>query len=146
MNILVSACLVGINCNYKATNKQSEAVLSLKDRFNLIPFCPEQAGGMSTPRIPSEIKDDKVINKNGEDVTTFFERGANECLKVAKLYNCKYAILKSNSPSCGKNKVYDGTFSQTLVDGMGVTAKLLQSNGIEIFTEDEVDKLLLLCN
>lgn len=140
MNILVSACLLGENCNYKGENKKNEKVLSLQEHFNLIPICPECFGGMTTPRIPSEILKDKVINKIGENVTEFFINGAQKALKIAKENNCKFAILKSNSPSCGSGNVYDGTFTGTLINGDGITSKLLKENGIIIFNENQVEE------
>lgn len=142
MNILVSACLLGIDCNYKDTNKKNDKVLSLINQHNLIPICPEQMGGMTTPRTPSEIISGKVLNKNGEDVTQNYQKGADMSLYLAKLYDVKYAILKANSPSCGYGKIYDGTFSGTLIDGNGICADILSKNGIKIFNENNIDLLL----
>lgn len=138
MNILVSACLLGLNVRYDGSNKLVESLNELKDHYNLIPVCPEILGGMPTPREPSEIVAGKVINKIGEDVTGNFVRGANEVLKLAKFYDAKHSILKKNSPSCGYGKVYDGCFSGTLIDGNGITAELLWKNGIKILNETEV--------
>jgi len=142
-NILVSACLLGVSCRYDGNEKAHEEVLALLNRndIHLIPICPEQWGGMQTPRHPSERIDDKVMNCIGEDVTAYFEKGANEALKVAKLYHCKYAILKERSPSCGKGVIYDGTFSGSFKEGDGMTAQLLTENGIRIFGESKIDKL-----
>ena len=98
-------------------------------------------GGLSTPRNPAEQKGDKVFDNHGNDVTDAFEKGAKECLELAKKYNCKQAVLKAKSPSCGSKKIYDGTFSKNLIDGNGVTAKLLQENGIQVYTENEFDRL-----
>ena len=139
MNILVSACLLGINCNYKGTNKFSDKVSALKDKYTIIPVCPEPFGGLSTPRPPAEICSDKVVNVNGEDVTQNYLSGASKVLELAKKYDCKYAVLKSNSPSCGFGKVYDGTFSGILVDGNGITAELLAQNGVTVFNENNFD-------
>ena len=110
--------------------------------YNLIPICPEQLGGLPTPRIPAERVNNKVVNQAGVDVTKEYQLGAEEALKIAKLYNCKKAILKEKSPSCGYGKIYDGTFSRNLTDGNGVTANLLIDNGIEIFGESEIEKFL----
>ena len=113
------------------------ALLQEKD-ICLIPVCPEQLGGMSTPRLPSERKNDRVIQKSGTDVTDFFESGAREALRIAKLWDCDTAILKAKSPSCGCGRVYDGSFSKTLVDGDGIACKLLKDNGYKIITEKEI--------
>ncbi|SHJ11990.1 DUF523 domain-containing protein [Lutispora thermophila] len=139
MNILVSACLLGINTRYdggSCFNKKIEALLS---DHNPIPICPEQLGGLSTPRLPSEIQQgsDMVKNIKGEDVTINFHKGAQEALKIALLNNCKYAILKSKSPSCGYGFIYDGTFTGKLIPGNGVFAQLLIENGIMVYTEDD---------
>lgn len=138
--ILVSACLLGINCKYDGDNNYHESVKDyLKDK-QFVVICPEQLGGLQTPRIPSEITKDKVINKEGIDVTKKFIKGANESLKIAKLYGCKEAILKEGSPSCGSNKIYDGTFTGIKIDGIGITASLLKQEGIKIISENELEK------
>lgn len=142
--ILVSACLLGVNCKYDGGSNRCEAVCSLLDREDicLIPVCPEQLGGLPTPRAPSELLDGSVISCSGKDVTNFFQRGAEEALRIAQNLGCQCAILKERSPSCGSGKIYDGTFSHTLKSGDGVTAKLLQTAGIQIYRESEIDKLL----
>lgn len=138
--ILVSACLLGINCKYNGKNNYHQELLDyLKDK-SVIPICPEIYGGLKTPRDPSEIKGDKVITKEGQDVTENFQRGAEETLKLAKEFNVKKAILKSKSPSCGYGEIYDGTFSDQLIKGNGITAELLKQNGIEILTENNFIK------
>ena len=140
--ILVSACLLGINCKYDGGNNFNQKVFDLVKEGKAIPVCPEQLGGLKTPRIPSEIKmiDGKrcVINSEGEDVTENFEKGAIEVLKLAKELGIKKAVLKSKSPSCGVNKIYSGNFDKQLVDGNGITADLLIRNGIEVITPDEL--------
>ena len=136
--ILVSACLLGIDVKYDGKNNKNDKVLEyIKDK-EIIPICPEVIGGLSTPRIPSEIIGDKVINKDGIDVTNNFYKGAEEVLKLCKLFNIKKAILKKKSPSCGVGLIYDGTFTNNLVEGYGITAKLLKENGIELLTEDDL--------
>lgn len=146
--ILVSACLLGINCKYNGDNNKDFKVLEyLKDKEFII-VCPEQLGGMSTPRDPSEIirlDGDAVINGETSvitnkrlDVTKKFKLGANETLKIAKLYNCTEAILKEGSPSCGSNYIYDGTFTGKKRDGIGVTTSLLKHNGIKVISEKEI--------
>lgn len=141
MNILISGCLLGLKCRYDAKEKKLSEIEKLIELHNLIPICPEQLGGLPTPRIPAERVNDKVITQKGIDVTKEYQLGAEEALKIAKLYNCKKAILKEKSPSCGCGKIYDGTFSRNLIDGNGVTADLLLKNGIEVFGESEIDKL-----
>ncbi len=139
MNILVSACLLGVNCRWDGgTNGPNPAILALMEKHNLIPICPEQLGGLPTPRVPSERRGAIVASKNYEDVTEEFERGAEEAMNLARLYHCKYAILKERSPSCGSGQIYDGTFHNRLVSGYGVTAALLTAYGITVVGESEV--------
>lgn len=141
MNVLISACLLGVRCRYDGQSKQYDGIEKLVDKFNLIPICPEVMGGLMTTRAPAERVGDRVVCDNGCDVTEQYQRGAQEVLRLARLFNCDLAILKANSPSCSHNRVYDGTFSRTLVDGMGVTAQLLTENGIRVVDETEIDKL-----
>lgn len=118
----------------------------LRDK-NIIPVCPEQLGGLTTPRLPAEIKDGggqdvldglaRVVDKEGTDVTDQFIKGAYETLKLARLLGARKAILKEKSPSCGPGKIYDGNFKGNLIDGSGVTAALLRSNGIEVSSEED---------
>ena len=105
MNIIVSECLLGVNCKYSGGNNLNERVLRLGEKHTLIPVCPEQLGGLSTPREPSEIIGKRVINKSGRDVTENYVRGAKETLKTARAYNCRCAVLKERSPSCGTKEV-----------------------------------------
>lgn len=133
-NVMVSACLLGVNCKYNGGNNNNEELLKLLKNKNVIPICPEIYGGLPTPRIPSEIKNGKVINKSNIDVTMQFEKGALETLKLAQKLNVKIAYLKQNSPSCGFGSIYDGTFSGNKIPGDGVTAKLLKENGIKIIS------------
>lgn len=134
--IIVSACLVGINCRYDGGNNANQKAIEMVNKGFAIPVCPEQLGGLTTPRIPAEIIKNKVINKNGEDVTGYFKKGARETLQIAKLANCRKAILKQSSPSCGYGKIYDGTHTGKIIVGKGITAKLLEANGIKIITEE----------
>lgn len=143
MNILVSACLLGINCRYDGKGKLVDTLKILGKKHNLIPICPEIYGGMTTPREPSEKIKDKVISKSGKDVTDNFIRGAQETLKLAKFYDCQLAILKERSPSCGYGKIYDGTFTGNIVDGNGITAELLVKNGIKVIGESKIDDYFL---
>ena len=132
--ILVSACLLGINCKYDGGNNASKEIDEFLKDYEIIPICPEIMGGLPTPRKASEIKNNKVINIEGQDVTKEFEKGAQESLFLAKKYNVKKALLKAKSPSCGNGKIYDGTFTKTIIDGDGKTTQLLKENRIEIIT------------
>ena len=140
-NILVSACLLGVACRYDGKRKPNEAVIALKEKYNLIPVCPEIMGGLPTPRLPSEIRGETVIMENGEDVTDKYSKGAEETLRLARLFGCGKAMLKEKSPSCGSGRIYDGTFSKTLTEGNGVTAGMLLANGIRVAGETEIDAL-----
>ena len=140
--ILVSSCLTGINCKYNGGNNYNEKVFNLLKEGKAIPVCAEQLGGLTTPRIASEVKfvngKRMVINKAGEDVTKQFEKGAQEILDLAKKLNITQAILKARSPSCGKGKIYNGEFDGQLTEGNGILADLLIENGIEVITEEEL--------
>lgn len=135
---IVSACLAGIECAYHGKDKSCKKVIDLVKRGDAILVCPEQLGGLPTPRDAAEIRNGKVVTINGEDVTAQFEKGATEALKIAKMAGCKEAILKAKSPSCGSGKIYDGTFSKTLIDGDGVFAKKCKDHGMTVKTEDEL--------
>lgn len=135
---LCSACLLGIKCRYDGKNKPDGKVINLLKKEILVPVCPEQLGGFPTPREPAEQRGDKIVTKSGKDVTESFTRGAEQVLELARLLNIKEAILKQKSPSCGCGKVYDGTFSNRLIEGDGVTAILLKKNGIKVITEEDL--------
>ncbi len=135
---LCSACLLGIKCRYDNKNKEDKKVLALAEKEFLIPVCPEQLGGLPTPRESSERKGDKVFTQSGEDITQNLEKGAEEVLKLAKLFNAKEAIFKQKSPSCGCGKIYDGTFSGKIIKGDGITTELLKKNGIKVITEENL--------
>jgi len=149
MNILVSACLLGTNCKYNGGNNFTPKLLELKKENNIIPVCPEELGGLLTPREPCEIQNgagkevlkgkSRVMNKIGEDVTAGFIKGAKETLALAKQNSCSLAVLKERSPSCGCGIIYDGTFSGRLKEGNGVTAQLLLDNGIVVMTEKDFE-------
>lgn len=149
--IIVSACLLGENCKYSGGNNKSENVIKYLEDKEYILVCPEQLGGLSTPRNPSEIitygnKDGndvlsgctKVLSNKGIDVTKNFIQGAEETLKIAKEHNAKTAILKAGSPSCGYKKIYDGTFLGNKIQGMGVTAAILNKENIALLDEDDI--------
>ncbi|MBQ7788981.1 MAG: DUF523 domain-containing protein [Clostridia bacterium] len=139
--ILVSACLLGVPCRYDGKSKPQQEVMALKNKYELIPVCAEVLGGLTTPRIGAEIIGNKVIRKDGVDVTYEYNKGADKILEIAKENNCKTAILKSKSPSCGKGEVYDGTFKRALIKGDGILTRLLIKNGIAVYSEKEIDKL-----
>lgn len=140
---IVSACLLGEPCRYDGNDNLTDWVKELTEDHTVCMVCPETLGKLSVPRPKSEIKDGAVINEEGEDVTKAFEDGARiayirtvaAAMSIGEEIEC--AILKSNSPSCGKDKVYDGTFTGTLVDGEGIFAKTLREHGIKIYTEKE---------
>ena len=135
--LIVSACLAGFPCRYDGKKAINTAVQQLVKEGKAIPVCPEQLGGLPTPRLPAEMKAGKVINSDGNDVTEVFEKGAAVVLEIAKQYGCTDALLKARSPSCGKGRIYDGSFSGILIEGNGKTADLLMRNGITVTTEEE---------
>ncbi len=146
---LISACLLGIRCTWNGNDKYKNGrAIELSRVETLIPVCPEQLGGLPTPRAPQEIQDGtgedvlngkcKVLNRNGEDVTRKFIKGAEETLNIARQLNIKEFIAKSRSPSCGWGQIYDGTFSGRLIDGDGVTTTLLKKNGVRIIPEEDL--------
>jgi uncharacterized protein YbbK (DUF523 family) len=147
--IIISACLCGINTRYDGKNSLNEKAAKLLSEGKAVLVCPEQLGGLSTPRPAHEIQGGtgaevieglaKVISINGEDGTRDFIRGAEETLKIAKQVGAHTAILKAKSPSCGYGKIYDGSFSRTKIDGNGVTAELLARNRIRVYTEEDME-------
>lgn len=141
--ILISACLMGIKVRYDGGDCYSNDVLLRKwvKDGRVIMICPEVSGGLAVPRPPAEIIGIKVVTKTGIDVTTEFNKGAQLALDLCKQYNIKFALLKAKSPSCGNQQIYDGTFSRTIIDGQGITAKLLTENGIKVFNETQFGEL-----
>lgn len=140
MNILISACLLGQYCRYDGQTKvypQVQALLG-RDDIHLIPVCPEQCGGLATPRPAAERQGKRVVTTNGSDVTAQYQRGAEAALYWARLFHCTKAILKEKSPSRGHGQIYDGTFSRTLTAGDGVTVELLRAEGLEIIGESDL--------
>ena len=152
MKILISGCLLGLNCKYNGGNNLNEDCVALKEKHTLIPICPEQLGGLATPRAASEIINGtgedvlsgtaRVMDMAGVDETQGFIRGAEETLKIFKMLDCDIAVLKGRSPSCGCGRIYDGTFLGSLKDGNGVAAELLLRNGIEVLNESNTKNLL----
>ncbi|MFA6893148.1 MAG: DUF523 domain-containing protein [Synergistaceae bacterium] len=141
MKILVSACLLGINSRYCGGGCLNEKIASLIGNHNLIPVCPEQLGGLPTPREPDEIREGRVFEKSGKENTDNFQKGAEETLRLARLLKVDMAILKQNSPSCGSSMIYDGTFSSKKIPGSGITASLLIENGIRVISEEDITEL-----
>lgn len=139
---IVSACLLGENCKYNGENNYNEDVIKFLEGKDYVSICPEVLGGLSTPRTPAEIVEDKVISKKGEDFTQMFIKGAEETLNIAKEKDAKTAILKSRSPSCGYGQIYDGSFSKKIISGNGITAELLEKNQIEILTEEDLQSMV----
>ncbi len=142
MKLLVSACLLGVACRYDGCAKPIPEIQRLAQRYDLIPVCPEIFGGLPTPRPPCELVDGSVLTRKGADMTAAYEKGAAETLKLARLFGCHAALLKARSPSCGSGKIYDGSFSGTLKDGYGITARLLHRENIRIYNECEIEELL----
>lgn len=142
MKYIVSACLIGVNCKYDGKNNYNKKIEDLFYRGDVMPVCPEVLGGLSTPRTPCEIVQEgmemKVINKDGDDVTSCFIKGAEATLKIAKAIGADTAILQKRSPSCGVYEIYDGTHTNTLIKGQGITTKRLEENGIKVITEDDL--------
>lgn len=142
MNILVSACLLGVECRYDGRGVLEPELKALMGRHHLIPVCPEIMGGLATPRNPAERLSGRVITKDGTDVTLAYEKGADQVLKLALLYGCRAAVLKERSPSCGRGVIYDGTFTKTLTKGDGVCGACLESHGIKVYGESQICRLM----
>ena len=140
--IIVSACLCGDNCRYNGKDNYNEKVIKFLSDKKFIKVCPEVIGGLETPRAPCEIRNGRVISSQGEDLTHEFEVGAKCVLEIALENKCILAILKEGSPSCGVNYIYDGSFTNNLVKGMGFTASLLKNNGFKISSEKELEWII----
>ena len=141
-NLLISACLLGVSCRYDGKSKPVPEVTELMGKYNLIPVCAEIMGGLSTPRPPAEIVGDKVLTESGKDVTAEYIKGAEEVLRLGKIFGCKKALLKERSPSCGTGIIHNGKFDGGVVSGFGKTAGLLIKNGIEVFGESRINELM----
>ena len=144
MKILVSACLLGIPCRYDGARKADPAIEKLRQGgHTLIPVCPEILGGLPTPRPPAvRLPDGRVVTREGKDVTAEYRSGAEQALALARKQGCVLAVLKERSPSCGRGRIYDGTFSRTLIPGSGVAAQLLEENRIPVYGESQLEVLL----
>jgi uncharacterized protein YbbK (DUF523 family) len=139
--IIVSACLLGNKVRYDGNDSFKEEIAALKEKYDLIPVCPEVLGGLLIPRDPAEIIGSQVLTDKGKDVTTNFKHGAETVLEMCKTSHVSKAIMKSKSPSCGKGMIYDGSFSRTLTPGNGITVELLTKNNIKVYTENEIGGL-----
>ena len=139
--LLVSACLLGAPCRYDGKSKPLAGIERLREKYELVPVCPEREGGLPTPRTPSERRGEAVVMQDGTDVTAQYRRGAEAALELCRREGCAAALLKERSPSCGSGAIYDGTFTHTLIPGDGVTAELLRQNGVRIYGESELDLL-----
>ena len=142
-NLLISACLLGVECKYSGGSNAlpEETIEKLRTRYRLIPVCPETAGGLPTPRDPSERLGERVVSCRGADVTAQFKKGAEAALTLARRYGCTTALMKEHSPSCGSGLIYDGSFSGKLVKGDGCAAELLKAAGVSV-VEENVTELL----
>ncbi|MGL4873634.1 MAG: DUF523 domain-containing protein [Clostridium sp.] len=136
--ILVSACLVGVNCKYNGGNNLNKNVMEFLEGKEYKTICPEELGGLTTPRIPAEIKNGKIIDKNLKDVTFEFLKGARAVEKIAKDRKPRLIILKEGSPSCGVRKIYDGTFKGKKIKGQGITTQILEKEGFKIISEEDI--------
>ncbi|MDD6320027.1 MAG: DUF523 domain-containing protein [Oscillospiraceae bacterium] len=143
MKILVSSCLLGISCKYSGGHNACEPLIEALRRggHTIVPVCPEVYGGLPTPRPPAERQGDRVVAQTGADVTEQYRKGAQTALELARLTGCEAAILKANSPSCGSDGIYDGSFSHRVIPGQGVTAELLTENGIPVYSEKNFAEL-----
>ena len=142
MKLMVSACLLGTCCRYDGGGYDPMIFQNRLKKCTLVPVCPEQLGGLPTPRPPSEIRDGRVITRDGRDVTQAFLRGAQEAARLAQACGCGCALLKERSPSCGSSVIYDGSFTGKRIPGEGVTAELLRCSGIAVFSENQLEELL----
>ena len=138
MKIMVSACLAGVNCKYDGKNNWNEKVIRLMEENEVVLICPEQMGGLPTPRVPSEIRNGIVINKNGQNVDHEFREGAQKALAIALKEQPDLIVLQSRSPSCGVKSRYDGSFSGVIVPGAGVAAQLLMNHGFNVMDVAEL--------
>ncbi len=142
MRVLVSACLLGAACRYDGQSKEYPLVAELCRRHEVVPVCPEQLGGLPTPRTPAERQGERVVTKLGADVTVQYLRGAEEAVRLAQKLGCTAAVLKERSPSCGSGQIYDGSFTGTLMEGFGVAAEVLQNAGIRVYGESKLAAFL----
>jgi len=142
MKIMVSACLAGENCKYNGGDNRNEKVQQLMSEHEVITVCPEQMGGLPTPRVPSEVKEGIVTARDGRNVDREFRTGAAKCLEIALREQPDLIVMQSRSPSCGVKQRYDGSFTGKLVDAPGVTAQLLMENGFRCVDVEDLSDYL----
>ncbi|WP_417044749.1 DUF523 domain-containing protein [Dysosmobacter sp.] len=142
MRLLISACLLGCRCRYDGASKAQPLAAALAKQHELVPVCPEQLGGLATPRPPAERRGDRVVTEAGADVTAQYRRGAEEALVLYQMLGCDAAVLKERSPSCGHGQIYDGTFTGTLTRRDGVTSELLAQHRVPVYGESQILELL----
>ena len=140
--VLISQCLLGIDCRYDGCCAQYPGLDALTALCELIPVCPEQLGGLTTPRDPAERKDGRVLTRMGADVTHAFERGAGQACRLAEWFGAEYALLKARSPSCGAGEIYDGSFTGKRTQGDGVTVQRLKAMGVRVYNETQLHSLI----
>lgn len=138
MKVLVSACLLGINCKYSGGNNYNIDVINYLKNHQAIPICPEQMAGLTTPRLAIEILDGKLIRKDGLDLSDNMKRACDDLKKYIDLYSPSLAVLKARSPSCGYKYIYDGTFTSKLIPGNGFACQVILDNNIEVITEEDI--------
>ena len=143
IKVLISACLLGDNIKYSGGNNLTLELVTLLEKYNvkIVKICPECFAGLSIPRVPSEIRGDKVFSKDGRDITEEFLSGAEKTYQIAKRKQVDFAILKERSPSCGSSFIYDGSFSGKVIEGQGLTAKKLSKENIIIFSEENLEEI-----
>ena len=147
IKVLISACLLGDKVKYSGGNNLMPELVRLLEKYNvkIVKICPECFAGLPIPRVPSEIREDKVFSKDGRDITEEFLSGAEKTYQIAKIKQVDFAILKERSPSCGSSYIYDGSFSGKVIQGQGLTARRLNEENIVIFSEEnlkEIEKYL----
>ena len=140
MRVLISACLLGVSCRYDGQSKAYPLVEELCRRHEVVPVCPEQLGGLPTPRVPAERQGAQVVTKEGGDVTAQYLRGAAEAVHLARKLGCTVAILKERSPSCGSGEIYDGSFTGKLIDDAGVLAQALLDAGYIVMDNEDLEE------
>lgn len=142
--LIISGCLLGLACRYDGKTKPlpEDILYKLRQSYSLIAVCPEQLGGLATPRDAAEFNGNGFFTRDNTDVTTAYQKGAAETLKLAHFFGASRALLKEKSPACGFGKIYDGTFTKTLTDGNGAAAHLLHQHGISVYGEHNIDELL----
>ena len=146
IKVLISACLLGDNVKYSGGNNLTPELVTLLEKYNvkIVKICPECFAGLPIPRVPSEIREEKVYGKDGRDITEEFLIGAEKTYQIAKIKQVDFAILKERSPSCGSSFIYDGSFSGKVIQGQGLTARRLNKENIVIFSEENLKEYILI--